>query len=116
MRQIRLTGSPPKCTLEIDGQVIPFMGIDLHVDCESVPTAAVRLPVFDADVTTEGDVAVDEHTRKVLLALGWLPPEHETITYRDCQHPAIKAISDRLEQSDEALSAAWLRKVIAESA
>lgn len=78
-RNIKITGTPPNCAIEIDGRLTEVMSLDLHLDGNSLPTLVITPPVFDVDVYLEGKVDLDENTKRTLLALGWLSPEHECI-------------------------------------
>lgn len=79
MSTIHITGTPPKCKVEVDGEMMFVTSVDLHLDCESLPQAVIVLPVLDdVDVETQADIAVDEHTRDALLRLGWLPPGEQS--------------------------------------
>lgn len=49
--------------------------------------------------------------------LGIYRDDSQVLTYSDCEHPPLQAIRAailaRLDESDEAISAAWLRKLLA---
>lgn len=83
------------------------------------PVRKVSHPLADAEIEAMRAQGLIDENGEVAKFKPWPPPagdaaKPETITYGDCRHPALQAIRDRLEQSDEALSAAWLRQVIAE--
>lgn len=74
MRQIKITGTPPGCLVEIDGQAAVVMALDLHLDAQSLPQLTIQPDVYDVDIYIEGDVQLDEQTVRMLMALGWTPP------------------------------------------
>lgn len=106
-RKISITGTPPNCTVEIDGTPTEIMSLDLHLDGNSLPSVVITPPVFEVDVYLEGKVELDEKTKSTLKALGWTPPE-DMLTYRDVQ-PADVDIEKWIRINPQAFEA-WVRK------
>ena len=74
LHKVSITGVPPACMIEIDGQLIRARSADLHLDPNSLPLLTIAPVVYDLDVETEAVVRVDEKTKRTLQALGWTPP------------------------------------------
>lgn len=72
--QLKITGTPPNCTITLDGQQLRVVSLDLHIDGESLPRLIVQPDVLGVDVYTEGGIEVDAETARTLIALGWTPP------------------------------------------
>jgi hypothetical protein len=77
--KLSITGKPPNWLVELDGKLLDVTAIDLHLDARSLPRVSVTPDVWEVDIETEAEpvtvVQVPEHTREVLTALGWTPPE-----------------------------------------
>jgi hypothetical protein len=74
---IKVTGSnnPRHTELEIGGEPVPFVGLNLDWKSFEVPIATVELPYLESDVEADMLVSLNPATTRVLRRMGWRPPE-----------------------------------------
>ncbi len=73
---IKVTGqSNPRLTeLEIGGELVPFVGLNLDWKRSEVPIATVELPYLESEVEAEMLVSLNPATARALKKMGWRPP------------------------------------------
>lgn len=77
---LRVSQSYGRSAVHLNGVDISdaVRGVTLKVDCNHLPVAELDVVVFEMDGEVDGaDVVihVPERTRRLLVTLGWTPPE-----------------------------------------
>ncbi len=80
---IKVTGqaNPRLTELKVDGELVPFTGLNLDWKGYEVPIATVELPYLESDVEADMQLSLNPATVRVLKKMGWIPPiEHDPST------------------------------------
>lgn len=78
--ELRISGSglPGGTKVELDGQDVSstLTGLTFRIGLDDLPTAVLDVVLWDLSTTVENPkVVVPEATHKLLVQLGWTPPE-----------------------------------------